>query len=176
MKDITSCADQLVQKLQSLNSVLTTIESCTGGLIAHLITNIPKATRVFWGGRIVYQNSAKIALGISDKTIKIFNSVSEPIALELAKKGLLELKKYTHFSHFICVSTTGVADPQKENQHIEGGMCWIGIASTMHNSLAHTHLIKSAPHLSREETKLDFAQKAIEIVENQLNFVKDHRI
>src|SRR6266498_5171233 len=120
---------QTVQQLLDTNSLLTTIESCTGGLIAHLITDIPGASGAFWGGRVVYNNSAKIALGVSPNLLRSFGAVSREVALSLAENGLLEMQKFSNEAgRLICIAITGFADPREENSQKLGGYCWIGVA------------------------------------------------
>ncbi|CAG8433733.1 10426_t:CDS:2 [Diversispora eburnea] len=90
-------ANNLFQKLLQLNYYITTIESCTGGLLANLITDISGSSQVFWGGRVVYDNKAKIALGVKPSIIESYGVVSYETAHSLAENG---------------------------------GVCWIGIASS----------------------------------------------
>ncbi|CAI2176145.1 2250_t:CDS:1 [Funneliformis geosporum] len=157
-----------IQKLIDSNSLLTTIESCTGGLIAHLITDVPGTSSVFWGGRVVYNNSTKIALGVSPELLQTFGAVSREVALSLAKNGLLEMQKFSNNDNrLICIATTGLADPREENYRKLGGLCWVGIASTAHPPFAV--LVEASP-LSREKTKLEFAMKALELIVKSLEF------
>ncbi|CAG8528902.1 4091_t:CDS:1, partial [Acaulospora colombiana] len=125
-------AQNLVQKLRTSNYLISTIESCTGGLIANLITDISGSSQVFWGGRVVYSNNAKIALGVDPSVINAHGAVSYETARLLAERGLDELRKHSaigndcnNTKHLICVATTGLAE-----QSPEGGVCWIGIASS----------------------------------------------
>lgn len=62
-------------------------ESCTGGLIAKRLTDIPGASEVFDRGLVVYSNSSKIELlGVNEETINKFGAVSNEVAIEMAKK------------------------------------------------------------------------------------------
>jgi nicotinamide-nucleotide adenylyltransferase len=87
------------------NVTVSVAESCTGGLLSHLLTNIPDSSRYFMGGRIVYSDNAKKMLGISEKTIEAFGSVSPQVSLELAKK--IREKNRTD----IGIGITGFAGP-----------------------------------------------------------------
>ncbi|CAG8702778.1 11943_t:CDS:1 [Acaulospora morrowiae] len=168
-------AQSLVQKLKKSNYLIATIESCTGGLVANLITDITGSSQVFWGGRVVYDNNAKIALGVDPSIIDTHGAVSYETARSLAEKGLAELQKhsmikgdndYNDPKHFICVATTGLAE-QDPDKNLEGGVCWIGIASSNIN-MTFVERVNASPLLTREETKLEFAKKALKFVEKNI--------
>jgi PncC family amidohydrolase len=85
---------------------LSVAESCSGGLLAKLITDIPGSSAYFIGGVVAYSNEAKKALlGVSDKTLQRFGAVSKETAREMAL-GALE-----RFSSDMAVAVTGVAGP-----------------------------------------------------------------
>ncbi|CAG8537797.1 11133_t:CDS:2 [Funneliformis mosseae] len=148
-------------------------------LIAHLVTDVPGTSNVFWGGRVVYNNSAKIALGVSPDLLETYGAVSQEVALSLAENGLFELQKFSNQDNrLICIATTGIADPREESSQKLGGLCWIGIASTAHPPFAVR--VEASPHHSREETKLEFAMKAFELIKGSLelnvNYVTLERV
>ncbi|CAG8662334.1 17811_t:CDS:1 [Cetraspora pellucida] len=155
----------LVQKLKKSNYLVTTIESCTGGLVANLITDASGSSKVFWGGRVVYDNEAKIALGVSPSILESYGAASQETAFALAENGLNELQKSSkaHSKHTICVATTGLAERDEENRNF-GGVCWIGIASNCGPTFVER--IDAPPQLSRKETKLLFARRALELLES----------
>ncbi len=80
--------EKIVYRLLSQRDLkLALAESCTGGLISKLITDIPGASEVYDRGVVVYSNSAKIELlGVNEETIVKYGAVSNEVAIEMAKK------------------------------------------------------------------------------------------
>src|SRR5439155_18553205 len=76
----------VVRLLSRRGETLALAESCTGGLLAHQITNIAGASKVFLAGCVAYSNEEKIrALGVGASSIERFGAVSEEVALEMAE-------------------------------------------------------------------------------------------
>ncbi len=114
----------VVERLRKKKETLTTAESCTGGLLAHRITNIPGSSEVFSDGLITYSNQAKSKwLGISNTLIQSHGAVSEEIAREMAEKAL-SLSGTTH-----ALSLTGIAGPAGGSPTKPVGTVFIGLAS-----------------------------------------------
>jgi nicotinamide-nucleotide amidase len=85
---------------------VATAESCTGGLVAVAITDIPGASRIFERGFVVYSNEAKEdLLGVSRQSLRLYGAVSREVALEMAAGALSRSKAE------IAVSVTGIAGP-----------------------------------------------------------------
>ncbi len=102
---------------------IVTAESCTGGLIAHLITNVPGSSGYFLGGVVSYSNALKRdLLGVPDATLERYGAVSEETALAMAK-GARE-----RFGADIAVSVTGIAGPGGGTTAKPVGLTWIGLA------------------------------------------------
>ncbi len=94
------------QLLTKNNLTITTAESCTGGLIAHRLTNVPGSSKYFKGGLVTYSNQAKIdLLGVDDKSIEREGVVSEEVAIQMARGA----RRYIDTD--IGVSVTGIAGP-----------------------------------------------------------------
>ncbi len=109
--------------LETRGATLATAESCTGGLIAELITAIPGASAYFMGGAVTYSNESKEAvLGVVPDDIVSQGAVSEIIAKQMAA-GAKEKFKSTY-----AISTTGVAGPDGGTDEKPVGTIWIGIA------------------------------------------------
>ncbi|WP_407965026.1 CinA family protein [Bartonella sp. C271] len=99
-------ANAVLKVCRERNLLLTTVESCTGGLIAANLTSIAGSSDVFDCGFIVYSNESKTNLvGVSPKLIKTYKSVSKEVAIAMAEGGL----KYSRAS--ISVAVTGIAGP-----------------------------------------------------------------
>lgn len=96
----------VVEKLIEKNQTLAVAESCTGGLVAELMTSIPGSSRVFVGGIIAYAAEAKIRqLGVARETIEQHGTVSEETARQMAIGCILR------FGSDYAISVTGVAGP-----------------------------------------------------------------
>lgn len=103
---------------------LAIAESCTGGLISHLITNISGSSTYYLGGMISYANQAKVRLlGVKPGTLDQFGAVSEAAALEMAHGIRLAL------AADIGISVTGIAGPTGGTLEKPVGTVWIGIST-----------------------------------------------
>jgi len=112
-------ADSLVTAARAAGLVLTTAESCTGGLVAAAITEVPGASDVFDRGFVTYSNDAKTAmLGVAQKLIKAHGAVSEEVAEAMAA-GALNASLAT-----LAVSVTGIAGPGGSDSKPEGRVCF----------------------------------------------------
>ncbi|MFT4097417.1 MAG: CinA family protein [Rhodoblastus sp.] len=99
-------ARKLVERYTAAGLMLATAESCTGGLVAGLITEIAGSSAVLERGFVTYSNEAKIGmLGVSPETLAAVGAVSAATAREMAA-GALE-----HSRAQVAVSVTGVAGP-----------------------------------------------------------------
>lgn len=135
----------VVKRLQKLNKTLSVAESITAGGIANLITQVSGASKVFIGGVIAYSDESKVSqLAISKADIKKFTSVSEQVAIEMAKS----VRK--KFKTDIAISTTGVAGPGKAYGQ-KAGTVWIGI-STQKESFAVSLLLSGDREMIRHAT------------------------
>jgi nicotinamide-nucleotide amidase len=99
---------------------LAVMESCTGGLLAATITDIPGASTYFRGGLVAYSNEAKIAYGIDARLITDYGVISAEVAQTMAEAARLRL------GADIGIGITGVAGPNEvESKPV--GMVYIGI-------------------------------------------------
>ncbi|MCP4847291.1 MAG: competence/damage-inducible protein A [Verrucomicrobiaceae bacterium] len=117
--------DVVVRDLSAAGERVAIAESCTGGLIANRITNVPGASRVFDVGYITYANEAKRRLlGVSEAMINEMGVVSETVAKAMAE-GCLESSGSDH-----AISVTGIAGPTGGSSKKPVGSVWIGLASS----------------------------------------------
>ena len=92
--------------LKQNNLTMCTAESCTGGMIAARMVNVPGVSGVFMEGMVTYSNEAKMRLlGVRENTLKAWGAVSEETAREMAEGGVKAS------GTDLCVATTGIAGP-----------------------------------------------------------------
>ena len=78
-------AEAVVSRLKAANLTLATAESCTGGLIGKLLTDVPGSSAVYMGGVISYTNQVKRRLlGVQPDTLRVYTAVSRQAAHEMA--------------------------------------------------------------------------------------------
>lgn len=98
---------------------IATAESCTGGLVAVALTDIPGASDVFDRGFVTYSNQAKTEmLGIRPETLATHGAVSEDIAREMAEGAR------SHSQAQVAISITGIAGPGGSEFKPEGRVCF----------------------------------------------------
>ncbi len=105
-EDIQELASQVLDRARAAGVMVTTAESCTGGLVAGALTAIPGSSDVVDRGFVTYSNAAKAALlGVPEPLLTLHGAVSEPVARAMAEGAL----KATGAG--VAVSITGVAGP-----------------------------------------------------------------
>ncbi|MHA1642713.1 MAG: CinA family protein, partial [Promethearchaeota archaeon] len=83
--DLNKNLNDVVNLLINNGKTIAIAESCTGGFISHMITNIPGASKTFDRGFVCYSNEAKIdVINVEPEVIKKFGAVSEEVARQLA--------------------------------------------------------------------------------------------
>lgn len=114
----------LVNKLKSMNYRISVAESCTGGLVSKMLTDISGASAVFDCGVTTYSNEMKIKLlGVKAETLKEYGAVSEQTAREMA------MGSKTLAGSDIAVAVTGIAGPNNDGSQKPVGTVCIGIAT-----------------------------------------------
>ncbi len=124
MATMTSLETQIGDLLRAAKWKLATAESCTGGLIADRITNIPGSSDYFIGGFVSYAYEAKVAsLGVSWDTLHKFGAVSRETVLEMARGARRKLETE------IGISVSGIAGPTGGLPNKPVGTTWIGLSA-----------------------------------------------
>jgi PncC family amidohydrolase len=109
---------------------LATAESCTGGLLGHLITNIPGSSEYYLGGFITYSNNAKERfLGVKSSVLISFGAVSRETVLEMAEGVRESFKEEKNIDKVVGISISGIAGPGGGSLEKPVGTVWIGISS-----------------------------------------------
>ena len=113
----------VVRLLTKRKKTLALAESCTGGCLAHRVTNVPGASVVFVGGWVTYSNEAKQKfLGVRAKTLAAHGAVSEAVAREMA--GGARQQTGADFA----IAVTGIAGPGGGTKEKPVGTVFIGLA------------------------------------------------
>lgn len=119
-----NCIEEAVVGMLKVHHLkVATAESCTAGLIAKRITDVPGASEVFECGIISYANEIKHkVLGVSEDDLNKYGAVSEPVAKQMAQ-GALKVSGAD-----IAVSVTGIAGPDSDSTGKPVGLVYIGLA------------------------------------------------
>jgi len=138
---------------------LSTAESCTGGLISKLLTDVPGSSAYYMGGVISYSNESKIKLlGVREDTLKDFGAVSAETALEMAdgvRKAL---------STECSLAVTGIAGPGGGSDEKPVGTVFIACARDGRDTLSMGFHFKG----TRAEIRAQSAEAALELLLKRL--------
>jgi nicotinamide-nucleotide amidase len=116
---VFSDAAALLERAIARGVMITCAESCTGGMVAAALTDLPGSSAMFDRGFVTYTNDAKIdLLGVLSETLDQFGAVSEQVAREMAQGAL------AHSKADIAVSITGIAGPGGSEHKPEGRVCF----------------------------------------------------
>lgn len=153
--DECSLADVVVKSLADRGMSVATAESCTGGLIGKMLTEVSGASEVYKFGFITYSNEAKMQLvGVREETLEKYTAVSEETAKEMAEGARLRT------GSDIGVSVTGYAGPTGENV----GLVYIGISDKY-----GTEAFRFMQHGDRERVRNKSALCALDLVRRRIN-------
>jgi nicotinamide-nucleotide amidase len=145
--------------LRKRRLTISVAESCTGGLVANLLTNVPGSSIYFQGGVTAYSNQVKIdLLGVSPETILKHGAVSDQAVREMAEGVRKKLRTD------IGVATSGIAGPDGGNEEKPVGTVHIGLA-TGEKTFSGKYLFRG----NREQNKLNTAMMALDWVRRYLN-------
>lgn len=162
----------VVGLLKEHGFMMATVESCTGGLLAHRLTNVSGSSAAYWGGFMTYDNSAKeLAVDVPQELLKNHGAVSREVALAMAKGGLKKMRGALQgrSKNLVCISTTGIAGPTGGSAEKPVGLCFIGIARETDSGItSHCEEIRARAGFARDQYKTFFAQKALDLVRQTL--------
>ena len=122
--DIVAAARQLLDICKRKNTLIATAESCTAGLVAGTLTELPGVSSILDRGYVTYSNEAKHQmLGVSRETLDRYGAVSRQTAEEMVR-GVLG-----HSRVHLVVSVTGIAGPDGGSAEKPVGTFWVGLSS-----------------------------------------------
>jgi nicotinamide-nucleotide amidase len=153
--DLTALAVSTLDLLRARRHSLATAESCTGGLVAALLTSIAGSSDVVERGFVTYSNEAKMELlGVPAETIARHGAVSAPCAEAMARGAL----KHSHAN--VAVSITGIAGPGGGSAEKPVGLVFLAVAIDERCDVVE---MRFGP-LSRDEIRERSVVKALEMV------------
>jgi nicotinamide-nucleotide amidase len=148
----------IVRQLAERRATLAVAESCTGGFLAHRLTNVPGASEVFLAGYVTYSNESKIAtLGVPAHFIAEHGAVSEPVARAMAEGALARAQAD------FALATTGVAGPGGGSEAEPVGTAFLALAG--HGDTVARHLFFPT---DRETFKQLASQTALNLLRERL--------
>ncbi len=144
-RDDETLALAVARLLSEKNKTLATAESCTGGLIAKTLTDIPGSSAFYLQGWIAYANEAKTRLlNVPSELIKTYGAVSRPVAEAMATNAR-QLAETDY-----AISVTGIAGPTGGTAEKPVGLVFVGLAEPNHCEVSELRL---GSHLNREEIR-----------------------
>ena len=154
-KDITNLTRALGEKFLIQNIILTTVESCTGGLLAAQLTSIPGSSTWFDRGFVTYSNQSKVdCVKVKQSTINKYGAVSQQTANEMALGSINNSKGN------LGLSITGIAGPSGGSKLKPVGTIFFAIANKKNVIFEHEAFF--------DGNRVDIREKALLFALNQL--------
>jgi nicotinamide-nucleotide amidase len=158
--EMTSRAAALLDAYREKGLKIATAESCTGGLVAALLTEISGSSAVVERGFVTYSNEAKSEqIGVPADLIAAHGAVSEPVARAMAEGAL------AHSRADVAVGITGVAGPTGGTATKPVGLVHFGLAR---KDAATVHLERSYGELGRKNVRRRAVEDALSLLEQAL--------
>jgi len=148
----------IVRELTARKQTLALAESCTGGCIAHRLTNVPGASAILIAGLVTYANAAKTRfVGVATESLETHGAVSETVCREMAEG----VRRATGADYSIAV--TGIAGPSGGSQEKPVGTVFLGVSSA-----SGTVVVKKLNQYEREAFKQVTSQQALELLRRRI--------
>ncbi|MGO6689983.1 CinA family protein [Rhizobium leguminosarum] len=158
--DILSAAETIIHDFTAAGLMVSTAESCTGGLIAGALTEISGSSAVVDRGFVTYTNTAKIEmLGVQAETLLRFGAVSEETARQMVHGALFRSRAE------IAVAVTGIAGPGGGSAEKPVGLVHLA-AKSRDGTLIHRKMLYG--DIGRSEVRLATIRTALEMVRSLL--------
>jgi len=157
--DVESLEEVCLALLKDRGLTLGTAESCTGGLVAKYMTDLPGSSAVFRGGVVSYTDGVKAkVLGVPQDLLDQYGAVSPQVAEAMARGAREAL------GCDIAVSATGIAGPDSDDRGTPVGLVYLGLAYGDKCYVKEFH----AGHVARERVRRQSAQTALDLVRRYL--------
>lgn len=164
---IDKTLNELAQLCCTHSQQIATAESCTGGLVAKLITDLSGSSQWFERGFVTYSNLAKEQmLGVDEQLITEFGAVSEPVAAAMAR-GTLQ-----HSEAQFSLSITGIAGPGGGTEMKPVGLVCFGWAHFRNNNLADKIIVTTKIQQFSGDREMVRNQSALYALQNLLEIIK----
>lgn len=155
---IDPTARAVLEALKYRGLTLATAESCTGGLIGKLLTDVPGSSAVYLGGVISYTNGVKMGLlGVRPETLEAHTAVSGQTAGEMARGACSAV------GAAVGLSVTGLAGPDGDGTGRPVGLVYIGCCVDGETQVRELHLKGD-----RKKIRIQAAHAALELILEQL--------
>ncbi len=158
--DVPNLESVVLELLRARGLSLGTAESCTGGLIAKRVTDIPGVSSVFKGGIVTYcDQSKRNLLGVPEELLRQHGAVSQPVAAAMAEGARRAL------GCDVAVATTGVAGPDSDERGNPAGLVYVALAA---DGLTHVRTL----HLSgagRNRVRVTAGHHAFDLLRRYLS-------
>jgi len=159
---VISLEQEVGNLLRKEGLTLGIVESATGGLISHLVTNVPGSSDYFKGSVTAYSNEAKVKVaGVKEETINQYGAVSGQVAEEMAVGGRKVL------AVDICLADTGIAGPGGATPGKPVGLFYLGL-SHQSGTFSRKHNFQG----DREQNKRSAAEAALSWLKEYLVSLK----
>lgn len=157
--DVDSLEEVCLRLLKDRGLTVGTAESCTGGLLAKLLTDLPGSSAVFRGGVVSYTNGVKAGLlGVPQDLLDRYGAVSPQVAEAMARGAKAAL------GCDIALSTTGVAGPDADDRGNPIGLVYLGLAW---GDQCRVTEFRAGP-VERERVRRQAAQTALDLLRRHL--------
>ena len=155
---MTNLEQEVGSLLRQKGLTLGVVESATGGLISHLITNVPGSSDYYKGSVTAYSDEVKIKIiGVKEDTINKYGAVSYQVAEEMAQGGRKIL------AADICLADTGIAGPGGAALEKPVGLFYIGLSHKA-GTCSQKHNFQG----NREQNKRNTAEAALGLLKEYL--------
>jgi nicotinamide-nucleotide amidase len=158
--DLTQAAEALLASARAAGVKIVTAESCTGGLVAGLLTEIAGSSDVVERGFVTYSNAAKSeAIGVPSELVAAQGAVSQPVARAMAEGALAASRGD------LAVAITGVAGPGGGSAEKPVGLVWFATACRGAGTLS---VERRFGDLGRSEVRLEAVRTALGLLSERL--------
>ena len=151
-------AEDVVKMLKSAGMTVTTVESCTGGLLSGTLVDVAGVSDVLNQAYVTYANEAKKSMvGVRSETLEAYGAVSEQTAKEMAEGGAKAAKADA------CLAVTGIAGPDGGSEEKPVGLVYVG-CYVNGNTVVERNIFAG----SRREVREQSVEAALRLLKKQL--------